>query len=447
LGELPEGKIRIRGDRGGIIMKAKTLVVDLESAYEPVTEIGYEFRVRKYVYPNLRAKEDMSVIALFGEDATKLNFTPACSIRTVDFITGLGHGNNDVFTGQEGEVLWRVGNYDSQETTGKIIHLLSCLTARRLGYDLVDNGALAYFGYNEEFAFVTSASPPPDITEDPFADPFFKCDSEIDRLIAECHQANEVYGMAMDLYQSEFNKLVEVDVEAAKWLRHDMQALRRYGNPNVSLCGKREIYLNTPVSGKLFETGDSRVYILKGVEKGGKLLFDLDGPSDVNFDLYVRYSLEPTLDNWDYRGCAGLAKEKITVDPTKAGDYYIMVYSYEGSGIYTLTALPPGDDAEAIQIDVPVCAELSEGEAKYYMLKAEEAGKELIVNLEGPSGADFDIYLKYGLKPDWQEWDDRGYTSTANETMRAYPTKKGNYYIMVHAYRGSGEYTLKASVN
>ncbi|MBE9594973.1 MAG: PPC domain-containing protein, partial [Proteobacteria bacterium] len=77
--------------------------------------------------------------------------------------------------------------------------------------------------------------------------------------------------------------------------------------------------------------------------------------------------------------------------------------------------------------------------------KVEEVGKELIVNLEGPSGKDFDLYLRYELKPNWTEWDDKGYTSTPNETVRAYPTKIGNYYLMVHAHSGSGDYTLKAS--
>ncbi|MBE9595083.1 MAG: PPC domain-containing protein, partial [Proteobacteria bacterium] len=77
--------------------------------------------------------------------------------------------------------------------------------------------------------------------------------------------------------------------------------------------------------------------------------------------------------------------------------------------------------------------------------KVEEVGKELIVNLEGPSGKDFDLYLRYGLKPNWTEWDDKGYTSTPDETVRAYPTKTGNYYLMVHAHSGSGDYTLKAS--
>lgn len=426
-------------------MKTKILVVDLESAYEPITEMGYEFRVRKYVYPYLHGKDNFSVIALFGEDATKANFAPACAIPTVDFITGLGHGNVAVFTGHEHEELWRVGNYISQEVRGKIIHLLSCLTAQKLGYDLVDKGALAYFGYKEKFAFLSQDPGPTDITEDPIADRFFKCDSEIDRLIADGHQASEVYKGVMELYERQFEEFAESYPDDAKWLRHDMQALVLYGNKIVSLPKvKEELELGKPVSAKLPATGSSNKYSLKGVERGGKLVVDLEGPDDVNFNLYIKYSIEPTLDNWDYRGCAGTSKEKITIDPSRAGDYYIMVYSYEGSGLYTLLA-GMEEEAEEIQIGVPVSATLSEGEAKYYMVKEEEVGKELIVNLEGPSGKDFDLYLRYLLKPNWTEWDDKGYTSTPNETVRAYPTKTGNYYIMVHAHSGSGDYTLKAS--
>lgn len=427
-------------------MKTKILVVDMESAYETVTEMGYEFRVRKYVYPHLQGKDDLSVIALFGEDATKSNFAPACSIRTVDFITGLGHGNNNVFTGHEHEELWRVGNYNSREASGKIIHLLSCLTAQVLGKDLVKKGALAYFGYDKEFVVLSSYPGPSDITEDPIADTFFECDSKIDQLIADGYRASEVYKEVMDLYESKIEELAESYPEVAKWLRHDMLALRRYGDPKVRLpIGPDELKLGEPVSNKLPITGSSKMYLLEGVEKGGKLVVDLDGPFDVDFNLYIRHELEPTLDKWDYRGCAGSAKEKITIDPSKAGDYYIMVYSYEGSGLYTLLA-GMEEDGEEIQIGVPVSGKLSEqNDVKYYMLKEEEAGKELIVNLEGPSGADFDLYIRYGLRPEWTKWDDKGYTSTSKETVRAYPTKTGNYYIMVHAFRRSGDYTLKAS--
>lgn len=429
-------------------MKTKLLIVDLECAYESVTEMGYEFRVRKYVYPYLKEKDELSVLALFGEDATKTNFSAACSIRTVDFITGLGHGNEDVFTGHEHEELWRVGNYNPQETRGKIIHLLSCLTAQTLGRDLVDKtagAAFAYFGYVKEFVVLSLDPGPPDITDDPIADIFFKCDSEIDRLIVDGNKASEVYQGAMELYERQIEEIAGSYPDVAKWLRHDMLALRRYGEATISFPKETgELELGKPVSGKLPAIGSSKMYSLKGVEGGGKLVVDLEGPDDVNFDLYTKYGIEPSLDNWDYHGCAGSSKEKITIDPSKAGDYYIMVYSYEGSGLYTLLA-GMEEEAEEILIGVPISAALSEGEAKYYMVKVEEVGKELIVNLEGPSGKDFDLYLRYELKPNWTEWDDKGYTSTPNETVRAYPTKIGNYYLMVHAHSGSGDYTLKAS--
>lgn len=66
----------------------------------------------------------MSVIALFDEDATKTNFAPAYGIRVVEFITGLGHGNEAVFLAHE----------------------------------------LAYLGYKEEFVVLSRDPGPTDIT-------------------------------------------------------------------------------------------------------------------------------------------------------------------------------------------------------------------------------------------------------------------------------------------
>jgi hypothetical protein len=123
-------------------------ILEAESNYEDVTYIGYSFRVRKYVYPYFLQK-DYDLLSLFGNDAIREKFSSYCLLPDVVYISGFGHGYDNLFTGQHGEVLWKVGSYDPREAQGKIIHLMSCLTARRLGPDLVDKGARAYFGYEE----------------------------------------------------------------------------------------------------------------------------------------------------------------------------------------------------------------------------------------------------------------------------------------------------------
>ncbi|KKN87047.1 hypothetical protein LCGC14_0263170 [marine sediment metagenome] len=83
-----------------------------------------------------------------------------------DIIIGTGHGDVDVFTGQNEVVILEVGQYDPREIEGKIIKLLSCQTAEYLGPDLVKNGCVAFLGYTDDYVWVVDA----DLASRPWAD-------------------------------------------------------------------------------------------------------------------------------------------------------------------------------------------------------------------------------------------------------------------------------------
>lgn len=94
-----------------------------------------------------------------------------------------------------------------------------------------------------------------------------------------------------------------------------------------------DLALDDLANGNLAADGQSRLY---KVSVGDKLSVALEGPAGEDFDLYVKRGSVPTVDDWDSRGYTGSANEKVTIDPTQPGDYYIMVRSYRGSGDYTL---------------------------------------------------------------------------------------------------------------
>ena len=73
-------------------------------------------------------------------------------------------------------------------------------------------------------------------------------------------------------------------------------------------------------------------------------------------------------------------------------------------------------------------------------------GEKLNIELDGPTGADFDLYVRKGQIPTKNDYDERGYTPSADETIKLKMETPGEYYIMVHSFGGSGEYTLKADV-
>ncbi|WP_232687058.1 S8 family serine peptidase [Halobacterium zhouii] len=71
-----------------------------------------------------------------------------------------------------------------------------------------------------------------------------------------------------------------------------------------------------------------------------KVVIELDGPSDADFDLYANTgeSACPTTSGYDYRSWTTDSQETITIDnPDTSTDLHVLADSYSGSGSYTLT--------------------------------------------------------------------------------------------------------------
>lgn len=71
-----------------------------------------------------------------------------------DLIIGTGHGLADLYSAQNESVIWKVGQYDAGQVRGKVIKLVSCFTAARLGPDLVNKGAACFMGYDEDYTWI-----------------------------------------------------------------------------------------------------------------------------------------------------------------------------------------------------------------------------------------------------------------------------------------------------
>ncbi|MEM3492726.1 MAG: pre-peptidase C-terminal domain-containing protein [Thermoplasmata archaeon] len=86
------------------------------------------------------------------------------------------------------------------------------------------------------------------------------------------------------------------------------------------------------------------------------------------------------------------------------------------------------------------------GKKDYYKIVV-TSGTKLVVKIDGPntSGVDFDLYIKKDAKPTTTSYDARGYTSSSDEQVTV-TNPSGTYYVMVYAYKGSGSYTITATV-
>lgn len=155
------------------VKEDEKIIFGIDSNSDVVTEAGYDFR-EQYVYPYFKEK-DFKILKAQARNAIRNYVKNILKTENgIKYITGVGHGEYNVYTGQNGEVIFKVDKYDKEEINGKIVHLLSCVTAKELGTDFVKNGCKAFFGYEQSFVFNWK-----------YREIFFQCDSEIDFAFAD----------------------------------------------------------------------------------------------------------------------------------------------------------------------------------------------------------------------------------------------------------------------
>ncbi len=84
------------------------------------------------------------------------------------------------------------------------------------------------------------------------------------------------------------------------------------------------------------------------------------------------------------------------------------------------------------------------GEARTFKI---DLGGKLAVTLEGPHGEDYDLYVKHDSPPTIEDYDLVGYSMRANEKVVIDSPGSGGCYLMVRAYRGAGDFSLRVDLD
>ena len=207
----------------------------------------------------------------------------------------------------------------------------------------------------------------------------------------------------------------------------------------------------TPASGSLTRPGDYRLYRISSVPANTQLNVDLQGPDTADFDLFVRLGSVPTL----------CATDSVSVNPSstehcvvrtgaQVQDAYVLVRSFRGSGIFTVTASTTANPTQggAIIPGTPATGSLDSEGAQVVYYVADVAPNTYLAGhltaLQTSVGADFDLYIRLNQPPTTTDYDARGsgvgcvehasLTVTGTETIKA--------YFMVRSYRGTGGFQL-----
>lgn len=222
--------IRLRVGNRALFCENTTDGVTTPIANWRITNVHQEFRTRGF-----------TVVPLTGTDDVRANFVPAAKNRLTTYLGGVGHGNYDLYTGHWGDMILRVGNYDSAEVKDKGIHFLSCRTGRDLGPDAVTNGASAYLGYDENFHFVWDDSATP-VNEFLL---FVRADATFDLQMAAGATAGQAFKATRQAFDAAIAQVP--NTAAATWLTYDRDHMRLHGSASCAIKPFRWIKVCFPI--------------------------------------------------------------------------------------------------------------------------------------------------------------------------------------------------------
>lgn len=208
----------------------------------------------------------------------------------------------------------------------------------------------------------------------------------------------------------------------------------------------------SPVTGSLNESSDPEDVYNIALTAGQRITFSITGPAGTDFgvELYGPGGWD------DYRADAWGETYPYTasyVVPTGGnGTYYLDVYSFDGSGAYTLTytitTADPDDYLPGVVLPAsPVTGTLDEiTDPEDYYFTSLNAADKIVLSLTGDASTLFAVVV---FGPGGAD-DERAFGFSETYPTGCYyvvpPGKAGTYSVAVVALAGSGSYTLTYGV-
>lgn len=172
----------------------------VDANWDDVTKYLYSFR--KHLLSKYLTQPGFSFRWLKDKEAVRVTVDGYLASNQVHYVSGAGHGLDDLFKGYSDLTIWEIGmKFPNLRNT--IVHLLSCKTGASLGRELVAQGAIAFWGYNEDFRFLRKKPSPADLHTDSSAEWGLTMDCLIDIGILQGLAADDVYEQVWNYVEQE----------------------------------------------------------------------------------------------------------------------------------------------------------------------------------------------------------------------------------------------------
>ena len=106
----------------------------------------------KRIFDLVKSKQDTEIFEIREHNTTRDNLTKLINEKKPHFVVVNGHGDEKSLAGFRQEILIRC-DLNEQILDGRIIHSMSCGSAKLLGPKCISYGSLAYIGYTQKFHF------------------------------------------------------------------------------------------------------------------------------------------------------------------------------------------------------------------------------------------------------------------------------------------------------
>jgi len=192
-------------------------------------------------------KRGYKVIDMINEATTIEQLKMVMSQEKIDVAFMAGHGNADVFTGYEQQIVFQTCTGD-EVMSGIISHFLSCSVGQRLLPDIITKKGIYTVGYQVDFEFMVNTNY--SIEKDPYAEPFRDLTLTIIKKILDGAKLKEVWDAGIAKCNEWIAKLwtrTETDwAEVIATLAHDRDGLIALGDKEAYITPPRKMAAGIP---------------------------------------------------------------------------------------------------------------------------------------------------------------------------------------------------------
>lgn len=179
------------------------------------------------------------LIDLKGKSVTKFRFTCKIRCKRPSLIVINGHGDEDLTTGYNNQILIQVGVNESL-LKNTIVYARSCSCAKKLGPACVTKGTIAFIGYDDEFVFMFDENSEDKPAEDKTAALFLEPSNQIAISLLKGFSTQEANQVALDLYQNTIqqystSEVPPEDSELLPYLYWDMNHQKLLGDGDATI--------------------------------------------------------------------------------------------------------------------------------------------------------------------------------------------------------------------